>query len=118
MAYDIYGERLLPGHCEVHPWVHVEYPCPVCIREAKERRQRKRQPEPGPPGPEVRMELSICQVSCPQCGSQSFCENWKPVECPWCGHSLGDYTDADLRAEPRSVTVSIDRLTGQAVIIT
>lgn len=35
MAYDIYGERLERGHCEVHPWVHQEYPCSVCYSEDK-----------------------------------------------------------------------------------
>lgn len=33
MTYDIYGETLERGHCEVHPWVHVSYPCPICIQE-------------------------------------------------------------------------------------
>lgn len=39
MAYDIHGERLEPGHCEVHPWVHMEYPCPEC-HAAKEKNTR------------------------------------------------------------------------------
>jgi len=33
MSYDIYGESLRCGHCEVHPHVHEEYPCSVCIAE-------------------------------------------------------------------------------------
>ena len=33
MGYDIYGEPLRPGHCEVHPHVHEEYPCSLCITE-------------------------------------------------------------------------------------
>lgn len=36
MPYDIYGEPLESGHCEVHPWVHMPYPCPVCLREHEE----------------------------------------------------------------------------------
>lgn len=36
MSFDIYGEHLLPGHCEVHPWVHSEYPCPVCCQQSGE----------------------------------------------------------------------------------
>lgn len=33
MAYDIYGNRLERGHCEVHPWVHHDYPCSRCEEE-------------------------------------------------------------------------------------
>jgi len=35
MAFDIYGGRLLSGHCEVHPHIHEEYPCSICIQERK-----------------------------------------------------------------------------------
>lgn len=38
MAYDIYGDLLERGHCEVHPWVPEEYPCRECQRD-EERRQ-------------------------------------------------------------------------------
>lgn len=31
-GYDIYGDRLLKGHCEVHPWVPEVYPCESCIQ--------------------------------------------------------------------------------------
>lgn len=34
MSYDIYGERLRPGHCEVHPHVHEEYPCSLCLSDS------------------------------------------------------------------------------------
>lgn len=33
MSYDIYGEPLRRGHCEVHPHVHEEYPCSVCLAQ-------------------------------------------------------------------------------------
>lgn len=33
MAFDIYGGNLRPGHCEVHPHVHEEFPCHVCVLE-------------------------------------------------------------------------------------
>jgi hypothetical protein len=36
MAWDIYGNTLERGHCEVHPWVHEEYPCPVCFAERQQ----------------------------------------------------------------------------------
>lgn len=35
MAFDIYGERLIHGHCEVHPWNPMPYPCHQC-REVKD----------------------------------------------------------------------------------
>lgn len=41
--WDIYGEPLERGHCEVHPWVHEEYPCPVCIGEHKSRKQQEQE---------------------------------------------------------------------------
>ena len=33
MSWDIYGNPLARGHCEVHPHVAEEYPCSVCIGE-------------------------------------------------------------------------------------
>lgn len=39
MSWDIYGNRLERGHCEVHPWVHEEYPCPTCLSEAREKKR-------------------------------------------------------------------------------
>lgn len=42
MSYDIFGEPLRRGHCEVHPHVHEEFPCSVCLMERKEE-QRHRQ---------------------------------------------------------------------------
>lgn len=33
MSWDIYGNPLTRGHCEVHPHVAEEYPCFVCIAE-------------------------------------------------------------------------------------
>ena len=41
MAFDIYGQRLERGHCEVHPWVHSEYPCPVCLQDASNKRRQR-----------------------------------------------------------------------------
>lgn len=34
MAYDIYGNNLRRGYCEVHPNVHEEYPCSLCYQES------------------------------------------------------------------------------------
>lgn len=44
MSFDIYGNNLRGGHCEVHPHVHEEYPCSVCLAESASRHQS--QPEP------------------------------------------------------------------------
>lgn len=41
MSYDIYGNPLQRGHCEVHPHVHEEYPCSVCIQESNNRNAHK-----------------------------------------------------------------------------
>lgn len=41
MSYDIYGNPLQRGHCEVHPHVHEEYPCSVCIQENNNRNAHK-----------------------------------------------------------------------------
>lgn len=35
MAYDIYGNNLRRGYCEVHPNVHEEYPCSLCLAESQ-----------------------------------------------------------------------------------
>lgn len=45
MSYDIYGNNLRPGHCEVHPSVHEEYPCSVCMMENDLRRKQKQEYE-------------------------------------------------------------------------
>jgi|GEM_PF-6882202 len=37
MNWDIYGDRLTQGHCEVHPYVAEEYPCSVCLAESAQR---------------------------------------------------------------------------------
>ena len=44
MSFDIYGNNLRRGHCEVHPHVHEEYPCSVCIVEAAQREEQQRRP--------------------------------------------------------------------------
>jgi len=40
MAFDIYGEHLERGHCEVHPHVHEEYPCSICLNESSKRQEQ------------------------------------------------------------------------------
>jgi len=44
MSYDIYGQSLRRGHCEVHPDIHQEYPCVMCLareREDQENREER-----------------------------------------------------------------------------
>ena len=36
MSFDIYGNTLRPGYCEVHPDVHEPWPCFVCRAERDE----------------------------------------------------------------------------------
>ena len=42
MSWDIYGNTLQRGHCEVHPHVHEEYPCSVCLSERRQRDEANR----------------------------------------------------------------------------
>jgi hypothetical protein len=48
MAFDIYGNDLQNGHCEVHPWVAIEYPCPVCIENNRKQNQERIQAQIDP----------------------------------------------------------------------
>ncbi len=41
MSWDIYGEKLERGHCEVHPWVGEEYPCTICINTQENNRKQE-----------------------------------------------------------------------------
>ena len=43
MSYDIYGNNLRSGYCEVHPQVHESYPCSLCYAEGDKRNYDKRQ---------------------------------------------------------------------------
>lgn len=45
MSFDIYGGRLRPGHCEVHPNVHESYPCSVCMMESQRQHDEKKRYE-------------------------------------------------------------------------
>lgn len=40
MSFDIYGNHLESGFCEVHPHVRQEYPCDICLRDARERKRK------------------------------------------------------------------------------
>jgi len=47
MSFDIYGNTLRPGYCEVHPQVQEEYPCSLCItgKQLYDAQQYQKQPE-------------------------------------------------------------------------
>ena len=40
MAWDIYGNHLTPGYCEVHPHISQEYPCWICLDEIRREEER------------------------------------------------------------------------------
>ena len=46
MAYDIYGNKLAEGHCEVHPHVAEPYPCSLCYAESEMRKNYQQQTDP------------------------------------------------------------------------
>lgn len=39
--WDIYGNPLRRGHCEVHPHVREEYPCIICRMQSMKREENK-----------------------------------------------------------------------------
>ena len=39
MSFDIFGQPLKRGHCEVHPHVNEEWPCSLCLMESEQRRR-------------------------------------------------------------------------------
>jgi galactose-1-phosphate uridylyltransferase len=43
MSYDIYGNHLRPGYCEVHPNHRGIYPCDLCEEEIAENDYYKQQ---------------------------------------------------------------------------
>lgn len=41
MTFDIYGQPLRFGHCEVHPDVGHDYPCPLCLSDLDQRNRER-----------------------------------------------------------------------------
>jgi hypothetical protein len=81
MSYDIYGEPLRRGHCEVHPHVHEEYPCSVCIQESNNRNSQQ----------------------------QSECDRYNIASLEH-GLELSQQRIADLELQVRSIALSRDHL--------
>ena len=48
MSWDIYGNQLRRGHCEVHPSVPESYPCAYCYEEEETNRRQNEQRMPEP----------------------------------------------------------------------
>jgi hypothetical protein len=46
MSYDIYGNNLRRGYCEVHPHVHQEYPCDICFKDIEQNNRKNRNQYP------------------------------------------------------------------------
>lgn len=46
MAYNIYGNDLRRGYCEVHPHVQQEYPCDICCVEIEKSNNQNRNQYP------------------------------------------------------------------------
>lgn len=42
MRTDIYGNKLRPGYCEIHPQVAEEYPCTLCLKEREVQQQLRK----------------------------------------------------------------------------
>lgn len=57
--------------------------------------------------------IYLCQVRCPECGRRSYILNWQPEKCPHCRTDLRGYTEYELAASDRLLTLEIDRITGQ-----
>ena len=45
MSFDIYGQNLRRGYCEVHPDVPEEYPCFYCRQDYENHRKQKEEYE-------------------------------------------------------------------------
>lgn len=43
MPFDIYGESLRRGYCEVHPHVNQSYPCDLCYAEHDRQSEKERE---------------------------------------------------------------------------
>jgi len=90
MAYDIHGEVLEGGHCEVHPWVHEEYPCSLCSSERethqREEKQQRAQVQDAEQIHQLRervaelekaIEKAPCGVDASEPGDCEMCNCWK-----------------------------------------
>lgn len=102
MGFDIYGNRLRRGHCEVHPEIPESFPCHRCIEE---NREPDYVPEPLEPTTE-----DICGFEghlysgddedggrC-YCGAKRY-PRGGPMKCVACGAPADERLCPDCRAE-------------------
>jgi dihydropteroate synthase len=54
VSFDIYGNNLRRGYCEVHPHVAEEYPCSICTSHSN-RQQEDNQRQ------DIEQQLSYCE---------------------------------------------------------
>lgn len=52
MSYDIFGNPLKEGYCEVHPQIPQYYPCYICCQEIERENQKQQQHQDDQPQPE------------------------------------------------------------------
>lgn len=45
MSWDIHGEPLAPGCCEVHPWVREPFPCGICVADSRRYEEQRQEEE-------------------------------------------------------------------------
>ena len=95
MSFDIYGNHLRRGYCEVHPNVHEEFPCSCCSDEYYESQHGPQ----GPQGPEGPTEQEYIEG---QCGSEGhpFCSDATRYDgfprC-YCGNR-NDFTEEEIKS--------------------
>ncbi len=78
MAFDVYGNHLKPGYCEVHPDVREEYPCSECIGESH-------RPEPiREPEPTIEDMCNHQYYGCDENGGRCYCGNKRYAFCMSC----------------------------------
>lgn len=57
------------------------------------------------------------QVTCPECGENSFWTDERITYCPGCEFDMGGWPMEKLKAVDKTFVVSFDRLTGDPVIL-
>ena len=70
MSFDIYGQNLRRGYCEVHPDVPEEYPCLFCRQEYDNYKHQKQEYERAMAmeaeeyyvGQHIHYEIGLCLV--------------------------------------------------------
>ncbi|MFQ2854319.1 hypothetical protein ACK3YO_12635 [Aeromonas caviae] len=91
MSWDIYGNPLPRGHCEVHPHVHEEYPCSMCLTE----QQRSQAIRPGIDTDPL-LEIAMLEnqrdelLAALKEGRRAIGEHFAPNDCYATGPMTGD----------------------------